>query len=127
MKIELNRKYLSSLKADTDLHSGGLFFCIIYQNCLEFFENGKVEYTKKLVDAFKPMDDIDIKHLENYKIIGEYSYNQRGYLKCEFEDIFLSLTGLPTEKDPTIIPFHVYNERFSRSSGDVYHLESSNL
>lgn len=47
MKIEINKKYQSSLIANTDLHAGGLFFCIIYQNQLEFFTNGKVELTKK--------------------------------------------------------------------------------
>ncbi|MFC0777659.1 hypothetical protein [Flavobacterium sp. HJSW_4] len=52
MKIEINKKYLPGLRADTDLHAGGLFFCIIYQNQLEFFENGKVELTKRF---FTPM------------------------------------------------------------------------
>lgn len=126
MKIELKRKYLSSLTADTDLHAGGLFFCIIYQNCLEFFENGKVELSKKLVDAFKPMDDQNVRYLENYKIIGRYSFNSKGYLVCEFEDIFLSFTGLSTEKDSTIIPFHVFNSRFSHVSSEVYQLENLN-
>ena len=61
MKVEFNKKYQSGLIANTDLHAGGLFFCIIYRYCLNFFENGKVELTKKLVDAFRPMDGNDVK------------------------------------------------------------------
>ena len=77
MKVELNKKYQSGLIANTDLHAGGLFFCIIYRNCLEFFENGKVELTKKVVDAFRPMDENDVSHMEHYKIEGKYSFNER--------------------------------------------------
>jgi hypothetical protein len=124
MNLEFEKKYLSSLIANTDLHAGGLFFCILYQNCLQFFENGKVELTKKVVDAFRPMDQNDIRHLENYKIIGRYSFNDRGYLVCEFKDIFLTFTGLPTEKDLTIIPFCVYDSRLSIKWSEVYKAES---
>lgn len=124
MKVEVNKKYLSSLVATTDLHAGGLFFCILYQNCLEFFENGKVELSKKVIDAFRPMDENDVKHLENYRIIGDYSFSDRGYLICEFEDLFLKFTGLATEKDPTIIPFFIYSRRLSNSWSEVYTLES---
>jgi hypothetical protein len=124
MKIEFNIKYLSSLIANTDLHAGGIFFCILYQNCLEFFENGRVELSKKVIDAFRPMDENDIIHLENYKIVGSYSFSDRGYLVCEFEDLFLTFTGLATEKDSTIIPFFVYDNRFSNKWSEVYKLES---
>ena len=121
MKIELNKKYLSGLKAHTDLHAGGLFFCIIYQNCLEFFESGEVAFTKKLIDAFKPMDAHDVSAIENYNMIGEYFFNDKGYLECKFE--FLELTGLPTEKDQSIIPFHAYDSRWPNSWSEVYKIE----
>ncbi len=123
MKIEINKKYLSSLIANTDLHAGGLFFCIIYQNQLEFFKNGKVELTKKVVDAFRPMDEHDIEHLQNYKIVGDYSFNDRGYLVCKFEDLFWTFTGLSTEKDSSIIPFNIYDSRLLNRWGEVYKLE----
>lgn len=123
MKIELNKKYLSSLIANTDLHSGGLFFCIIYQNCLQFLENGNVELTKKIFDSFRPMDENDVKHLENYKIIGKYYYNDRGYLICEFKDLFWTFTGLATEKNSSIIPFFIYDSRLSNRWSEVYQIE----
>ncbi len=124
MEIELNRKYLSGLMANTDLHAGGLFFCIIFQNCLEFNDNGRVILTKKVIDAFRPMDPQDVKHLENYKIEGEYFYNDRGYLICNFKDLFLQFTGLQTEKNKTIIPFHVYDSRLLNRWSEVFQLEA---
>lgn len=120
MKLEINKKYLSGLIAKTELHAGGLFFCILYHNCLKFFENGKVELTKKVFDAFRPMDENDIRYLENYKIVGKYSFNDRGYLVCEFEELFLTFTGLTTENDPTIIPFFIYDHRLLNRWSEVY-------
>ncbi len=120
MKVELGKKYLSSLMANTDLHAGGIFFCIIYQNCFEFNPDGKVILTKKVVDDFRPMDIQDVKHLENYKIEGEYFYNDRNYLICDFKDLCLIYTGLSTEKNSDIIPFHVYDTRLLKQWGEVY-------
>ena len=123
MKVELNKKYQSGLIANTDLHAGGLFFCIIYRNCLEFFENGKVELTKKVVDAFRPMDENDVSHMEHYKIEGKYSFNERGYLVCEFGDLFLEYTGMPTDKNERIIQFHVYDSRLTKQWSEVFQID----
>ncbi|CAA9197434.1 hypothetical protein FLA105534_01643 [Flavobacterium bizetiae] len=119
----MNKKYQSGLIANTDLHAGGLFFCIIYQNQLEFFENGKVELTKKVVDAFRPMDENDVEHLKNFNIVGDYSFNDRGYLVCKFEDLFWTFTGLSSEKDSSIIAFNIYDRRLQNKWGEVYKLE----
>lgn len=119
----MNKKYQSGLIANTDLHAGGLFFCIIYQNQLEFFENGKVELTKKVVESLRPMDEKDVKHLQNYKIVGDYLFNDRGYLVCKFEDLFWTFTGLSSEKDSSIIAFNIYDSRLQNRRGEVYKLE----
>lgn len=119
----MNKKYQSGLIANTDLHAGGLFFCIIYQNQLEFFENGKVELTKKVVEALRPMDENDVKHLQNFKIVGDYSFNDRGYLVCKFEDLFWTFTGLSSEIDSSIIAFNIYDSRLQNKWGEVYKLE----
>ena len=119
----MNKKYQSGLIANTDLHAGGLFFCIIYQNQLEFFENGKVELTKKVVEALRPMDENDVEHLQNFKIVGDYSFNDRGYLVCKFEDLFWTFTGLSSEIDSSIIAFNIYDSRLQNKWGEVYKLE----
>ena len=120
MNIELNKKYLTGPIANTELHAGGLFFCIIYQNCLEFLSNGDVIFTKKIMYAFRPMDENDVKHLEKYCITGKYYYNERGYLICDFEDLLIQYTGLATENNPSIIPFHIYDKRFAGNRSEVY-------
>ena len=119
----MNKKYQSGLIANTDLHAGGLFFCIIYQNQLEFFENGKVELTKKVLEALRPMDENDVEHLQNFKIVGDYSFNDRGYLVCKFEDLFWTFTGLSSEIDSSIIAFNIYDSRLQNKWGEVYKLE----
>ncbi|MNY30417.1 hypothetical protein D3C86_1645250 [compost metagenome] len=70
------------------------------------------------------MDDTDVRHIENYKIMGTHSFNERGYLVCSFEELFVKYTGLATEKDKNLIPFSGYNSRISRSWGALFRLEN---
>lgn len=123
MKLELKRRYLSCMDASTDLHAGGLFFCIIYQRCLQFFEHGRVELTNKIVDAFRPMDSADVEMMKNFKVTGKYWFNERGYLVCEFPDVSLTYTGVATEKNENILPFYIYNSNHKISGSIVYKLE----
>jgi hypothetical protein len=123
--IALNKKYFSVLTADTDLHAGGIFFCIIYRKCLVFLDNGEVELSKELVDAFRPMDDVDVRLIQNYRYKGRYIFNDREYLECHFEEINLTLTGLPTKKNPAIIPFHAFSQRLQRSWSEVFILDNN--
>lgn len=119
--MKTDQKYLSERIVDTDVHAGGLFFCVIYQNCLEFRADGKVLLTKQLVNAFRPMDPADIKRLENYRVTGQYSVNERGYLVCDFGEIFLQYTGMEMESGK-LIPFHVFDRRLSKQWGEIYTL-----
>jgi hypothetical protein len=123
MKIELNKNYLTGLLASTDLHAGGIFFSIIYRQCLTFSEDGKVLLTKRVVDAYRPMDPVDVMMMENYKVHGNYYENDKGYIVCKFKEAFIELTGLPTTNNPNIISFHAHNSRFSSQGGVVYELE----
>ena len=120
MTLEIDKIYQSEKIANTELHAGGLFFCIIYSNCLVFKNNGQVILTKKVIDPFRPMDAIDIKHLEDYKITGKYYTNDRGYLVCEFEEIFITLTGMFTVKNPKTIVFNVFDSRLSKRWSEIY-------
>jgi hypothetical protein len=121
--IELNKKYFSVLIADTDLHAGGVFFCILYRKCLLFLDNGEVQLSKELVDPFKPGDEQDVRRIKDYQAKGRYIRNHRQYLECHFDEINLILTGLPTVKNPAIIAFHAYNSRLSRQWSEVFILE----
>ena len=60
---------------------------------------------------------------EQYKIEGKYSFNERGYLVCEFGDLFLNYTGMTTDKNEGIIPFHVYDSRLKRQWSEVFQID----
>ena len=120
MKVELEAVYQSELMANTDLHAGGLFFCIIYVNCLTFEKNGQVILTQKIIDPFRPMDPYDVKQIENFKSMGKYYENDRGYLICDFEDIFVKLTGMFTIKNPDLIVFHAFSKRLDKQWSELY-------
>ena len=116
-KIRCNVDYSTGLMATTDLHAGGLFFCIIYRKVLHFRDNGEVVLCEKLVDPFRPMDPVDVARIEKYRITGKYFKNGRGNLECQFEG--LSMEGLPTELDERIVAFNVNGERIHGVS-EVY-------
>jgi len=122
MNIKLNETYQTGLLANNDLHAGGVFFSIIYVNCLTFLEDGKVVLSKKVIDAFRPMDPQDLKFLENYRFVGNYYENERGYLVCNFEDIFTTFTGLPTIDNPDVLTFQASDKRLLKQWGEVYAL-----
>jgi hypothetical protein len=121
MQIELTKTYRSGLMAYTDLHAGGLFFGIVYRHCFLFRDDGTVMFTKELVDAFRPMDEQDVKRIENYQLSGSYHYNDRGYLQCEFKELSQTYTGFVRE--PGTIVFHIYDSAHSRQWSDVFTLD----
>lgn len=118
MKIE--KTYKSELIANTDLHAGGVFFCIIYVNCLSFKKNGEVVLTRKVTNALRPMDSADINQIENYKSIGMYHEDSNGYLICDFSEISVTLTGMPTTKSANMIVFHAFDKRLNKQWGELY-------
>lgn len=123
MNLTFDEKYLTGPIANTDLHAGGLFFAIIYKKSLVFSDNQVVVISKELVDAFRPMDDQDVKTIENYHFTGRYFFNSRAYLECHFEEIGMVLTGLPAAKQSGMLVFHAYDKRTQRQWGEVFELE----
>lgn len=120
MNLTLNEKYLTGLTASTDLHAGGLFFCIVFKKCLVFSENGKVRLSNEVFDAFRPMDDGDAESMSGRYFEGRYFYNDRNYLVCEFERIDLVLTGLSLDRHPDTLAFHAYNKGRKESWSEVF-------
>ena len=123
MTFSLNGKYSTGLIADTDLHAGGVFFCLIYKKTLVFSDNGVVRFSRELVDPFRPMDDSEVEVFQNDRHEGKYFLNNNQNVECHFEDIGLELTGRPTKKDPEVLAFHAYNKQGNREWGEVYVLE----
>jgi hypothetical protein len=124
MNIKINEKYLSGLTASTDLHAGGIFFCIVYKKCLVFSESGTVRLSNELFDAFRPLDSEDAELMKSSYFEGRYFFNDRNYLICEFERIDLVLTGLNLDRHPDILAFHAHKKGVLGSWGEVFMLEA---
>jgi hypothetical protein len=123
MKLEIEKKYNSELIAITDLHGGGIFFCLVYIKVLTFKTDGEVVLTKKVINPFRPMDPIDIALIDNFKIKGKYHTNDNDYITCEFDEIYLKLIGIHLEKNPSTLVFNAYDSRLKTQWSEIYKIE----
>lgn len=117
--LELEKEY-KTLKTNTDLHAGGIFFCIPYEESIIFYKNGKVEIKQRVIENFRPMDQQDLDRINNVRIIGTYRLNLRNYIECDFENF--DLTGLPLSENKDIICFHTYDNRTNQPGSSIYKL-----
>jgi len=87
-KIQFDKAYKSGPKASTDLHAGGIFFCVPYEEIITFFENGKVEIKRRVIEYFRPMDgQSEIDEINNFKLVGTYKLSDRKYIECTFNNL----------------------------------------
>ena len=118
-KIQLNKEYKSGPHASTDLHAGGIFFCVPYEDIITFFENGKVEIKKRVIETFRPMDgQYDIDAINHFKLTGTYELSDRGYINCTFEGF--TMVGLPLEINQDILVFHCYHKIKGQQFGNAF-------
>jgi hypothetical protein len=122
MNISLDSDYVSVPIANTDLHAGGIFFCIVYEKIIRFNKDGSIQLTKRIIDPFRPMDDIDIELINNYYQKGNYRFNDRDLIICSFNEIDLELTGVVSSVNCNMLIFHAFDKKISRSWSEVYHL-----
>jgi hypothetical protein len=112
------RKFKSELQTTAELHAGLNLFGFVYQEFLEFLDNGKIIYTKQVVDEYKYLDINDKIRINSFEFIGQYSINDSGYIICAFEDLFLDFTGDFTKNG--LLIFSIYDKRLKRSWQQVY-------
>jgi len=118
--MKIGKIYQSELIANTDLHAGGIFFCVIYVNRLSFHENGEVVLTRIITNPFRPMDPADVQQINNYKSVGIYHKAKNGCLICDFLETSIRLTGMPTTENGDMIAFHVFDKRLNKQWGELY-------
>ena len=122
-KIQFERAYKSGPKASTDIHAGGIFFCVLYEEIIKFWKNGRVELTKKVIENFRPMDgQSEMDEIDNFKLIGTYKLSDRAYIECNFEDF--SMIGLPLEINKDILTFHCYHQANGYQFGNAFKLSN---
>lgn len=117
-KLQFEIEYKSSPMASTDLHAGGIFFCVPYEEIIKFWKDGTVELTRSVIEKFRPMDgQSDIDEINSFKLIGTYELSDRRYIECKFENF--TMTGLPLEINQNILVFHCHlkanNYQFGRA------------
>src|SRR5438045_1433648 len=94
-RLALEVPYRTGPLAWTDLHAGGLFFCVVYRECLQFGSGGRVRRWREVIDDSRPLDD-EPEQFRATDTVGSYRLNDRGYVQCVFPE--LELTGLPCEQ-----------------------------
>lgn len=104
-KLKFDTRYVTGPKASTDLHAGGVFFCVVYRECIQFDREGGARHWFEVIDDSRALDD-EAEDLRGTDMSGRYSVNDRGYLVCKFEG--LELVGLPCEKASELLAFHAW-------------------
>jgi hypothetical protein len=122
-KIKFDKEYKSSPKASTDLHAGGIFFCVPYEEIITFYKDGKVEIKRSVIENFRPMDgQSEIDEINDFKLKGTYELSSKKYIKCKFEDF--SMIGLPLEINQDILTFHCHRKTNGQQFGNAFRLSN---
>lgn len=116
--LSIGVTYRSGRQAWTDLHAGGLFFCIVYRECLRFGRHGLVWKWFEVIDDSWPLDDDQAKEFQRDRSKGKYRLTDRGYLEVVFPD--LNLTGRPCEQARDLLAFHGFRPSTGTSFSLVY-------
>ena len=125
-KLQFEIEYKSSPMASTDLHAGGIFFCVPYEEIIKFWKDGTVELTRSVIEKFRPMDgQSDIDEINSFKLIGTYELSDRRYIECKFEGF--SMIGLPLDINPNILTFHCYQKANGHQFGNAFKLFNQEL
>ncbi len=113
----LDVPYCTGPMAWTDLHAGGIFFYVVYRECLQFSAGGRARRWCEVIDGSRPLDD-EIERLQADDTTGSYRLSGRGYIECEFPGLLL--TGLPCDQAPEILAFNAFRAGKGVSTSLVY-------
>ncbi len=120
-QITLDAEYTSGPLATSDLHAGGIFFCVLYEEVLIFRPNNVVELDVRILDNWRPLDD-EADFLSKRSATCSYGLNDREYLSCKFPHA--TYTGLPCDLNPDWLAFHLTYRYFDQCNSRVYTLRT---
>jgi hypothetical protein len=118
-QIQYDHPYCAGPLAWTDLHAGGVFFCVVYEELIQFRRDGTVRRWRTIMDDSRQLDD-EAEQLLRIAPAGHYRVNDRGYLECVFAEAVL--IGLPCENDPDLLAFYVSDRRGGLARSQVYRI-----
>ncbi len=108
--------------ASTDLGAGGVFFCAVYRECLQFETDGRVHWWREVLDSSRPYFN-DLNEFRKLRLDGSYGLNDRDYLVCKFPQ--MELTGLPCKDAPALMAFHAWYPSSQSEGSRVFHAPES--
>ena len=108
----------------SELHAGGIFFSIIYEESLKFELDSSVTLNRKVIDEFRPMDKADVDMIENTHLSGRLVTNSRGYLEIEFEDF--RFIGAKVDSQVDMYSFNIWNKLSKSSYSRIYYMRTKN-
>lgn len=98
--------FVTGPSAQTELHAGGVFFCVLYRRELIFHSNDRVDLNYSLLDNWRPLAD-EAKYLTG-STSGKLRSNSRDYIEIVFPG--MTFTGLECENLHGHLSFHVFGE-----------------
>jgi hypothetical protein len=116
-RLSFGLTYRTGPEAWSDLHAGGLFFYVVYRECLRFGSRGRVRRWCEVIDDSRPLDN-EVEVLRADRSEGTYGLNDRGYLVVSFPDLIL--TGYPCEQASDLLAFHAFRPGTGVSFSLVY-------
>lgn len=99
--------FVTGPEATTDLHAGGIFFCVLYQRELTFHSNRDVSLNYRILDNWRPLDD-EVQCLSSRSKRGKASVDSKGNLTIAFPD--MTFTGAECDNLPGHIAFYVHGK-----------------
>lgn len=114
-QLVLDIPYCTGPLASTDLHAGGVFFCVTYREYIQFSDGGRVRRWREVIDDTHKFGESDVAEIRDFNVTGTYGLNNRNYLFCTFPDV--KMTGLPCKPAPHLLAFCMM-----RPSGSVFGL-----
>lgn len=111
-----NAHYATGPLATTDLHAGGIFFCVVYRERLHFQGAGEVRRWCEVIDDGRPFDD-EATRLRATDMMGRYEVDGEKIV-CRFPG--LEMTGAICRRTPELLAFHVWRSGPAISASLVY-------
>lgn len=118
-KIVHDVEYSSGPLARTELHAGGIFFCVLYEDVLIFRPNNVVEHDVRILDDWRPLDD-EADSLVMRTTNATYGLDSKGNVSFKFPHA--RYTGLACDINPNWLAFNLFYIRTQWSDSRVYTL-----
>ena len=97
--------FVTGPSATSDLHAGGVFFCVIYRRELTFHPNRLADLNFHVLDNWRPSGG-EVQDLNSKSCSGKVTSNSRGYIEISFPN--MQFTGCECDNLSRHLAFHIF-------------------